>query len=92
MNKGIISSLLALALATAATAAHAVPAFARKYDSNCSSCHTAYPQLNKAGRKFKEAGYAFPKLKGETTISDFLHFDSYLPASAVFKIRPYDKK
>ncbi len=92
MNKGIISSLLALALATAATAAHAVPAFARKYDSNCSSCHNAYPQLNKAGRKFKEAGYAFPKLKGETTISDFLHFDSYLPASAVFKIRPYDKK
>jgi len=92
MNKGILTSLLALALTAAASSAHAVPAFARKYDTDCSSCHTAYPQLSKAGRKFKEAGYAFPKLKGEKTISDFLHIDEYFPASAVFKLRPYDKK
>lgn len=92
MNKGLITSLLGIAITAAATSAEAIPAFARKYDTDCSSCHTAYPQLNKAGRKFKEAGYSFPKLKGETTISDFLHWDEYFPASAVFKLRPYDKK
>ncbi|MEN8108630.1 MAG: hypothetical protein ABFS22_11565 [Pseudomonadota bacterium] len=92
MNKGIITSLLALALTAAATSAQAVPAFARKYDADCGKCHNAFPQLNTAGRKFKEAGYRFPKLKGEETISDFLQFDEYFPASAIFVSRPYDKK
>ena len=39
--------------------ASAIPAFARKYDRQCSSCHTAYPALNQVGRQFKEAGYRF---------------------------------
>ena len=37
--------------------AQAIPAFARKYEKACNSCHTAWPMLNKAGRMFKEAGY-----------------------------------
>ena len=77
--------------------AGAVPAFARKYAINCSSCHTAYPQLNRAGRRFKEAGYRFPgdvDRGGEVTsdISDFLKLDKNFPISAILVSRPYDEK
>lgn len=38
--------------------AHAIPAFARKYDTACNTCHAhAYPELNPYGRFFKENGY-----------------------------------
>jgi len=38
----------------------AIPAFARKYETSCSTCHTAYPVLNAIGRAFKAAGYRIP--------------------------------
>lgn len=73
--------------------AAAIPAFARKYEKNCSSCHTAWPMLNTAGRQFKENGYKFPTDKEKAqVISDFLYWDKYFPASAVLVARPYDKK
>lgn len=37
--------------------ASAMPAFARKYDSPCSSCHVAFPKLNEFGIAFKQRGY-----------------------------------
>lgn len=77
--------------------AEAVPAWARKYKVDCTTCHTAWPSLNAYGRDFKIAGYKIP---GETAIpeeysdviSDFLQLDKSFPVSAVFKARPYDKK
>jgi hypothetical protein len=38
-------------------AAAAIPAFARKYNLACSACHTAWPELNVFGQKFKDNGY-----------------------------------
>ena len=35
----------------------AVPAFARQTGYTCTTCHTAYPSLNKFGRRFRELGY-----------------------------------
>ncbi|MGH7591627.1 MAG: hypothetical protein ACREL2_09320, partial [Gemmatimonadales bacterium] len=35
----------------------AIPAFARKYDLPCSACHTAWPELNAFGQRFKDRGY-----------------------------------
>lgn len=35
----------------------AIPAFARKYQSSCTTCHNAYPSLNEFGYRFKENGY-----------------------------------
>ncbi|HET7041066.1 MAG TPA: hypothetical protein VFI13_03570 [Gemmatimonadales bacterium] len=35
----------------------AIPAFARKYDLSCSACHTAWPELNAFGQRFKDRGY-----------------------------------
>ena len=40
--------------------AHAIPAFARKYNVNCTVCHTAPPILNHYGQRFLENGYQLP--------------------------------
>ncbi len=42
--------------------AHAlIPAWARKYNMNCSGCHyPAPPRLNATGQRFKWAGYRMP--------------------------------
>lgn len=85
--------MLALVGAVWTAPAQAIPAFARKYEKNCSSCHTAWPMLNSAGRQFKEDGYKFPTDKEKAqVISDFLYWDKYFPAAAVLVARPYDKK
>jgi hypothetical protein len=40
--------------------AQAIPAFARKYNINCTTCHTAVPVLNPFGQRFLENGYQLP--------------------------------
>lgn len=37
--------------------AHAIPAFARKYNLPCSACHEAWPKLNNFGQVFRDNGY-----------------------------------
>src|SRR5690348_15273919 len=44
--------------------AHAIPAFARKFNVPCQTCHSAAPYLNATGRKFMEAGYRLPDEDG----------------------------
>ncbi len=38
----------------------AVPSFARKYQTSCSTCHYAYPKLNYFGKAFRNNGYRYP--------------------------------
>jgi len=38
-----------------------IPAFARKYRTTCSTCHTAAPKLNVLGEAFRLNGYRFPE-------------------------------
>ena len=38
-----------------------IPAFARKYRTSCSTCHTAAPKLNVLGEAFRLNGYRFPE-------------------------------
>ena len=45
------------ASSTGAATVTAIPAFARKYGLRCSACHTAWPELNVFGQRFKDAGY-----------------------------------
>lgn len=42
------------------TEALAIPAFARKYATSCSTCHVAYPVLNSFGKAFRAKGYRMP--------------------------------
>src|ERR1035438_4010198 len=48
-------------LLVAVTPAHAIPAFSRKYQTSCATCHNDYPELNDFGLAFKKNGFKFPK-------------------------------
>ena len=39
----------------------AIPAFSRKYQTSCTTCHNNYPELNDFGEAFKKRGFKFPK-------------------------------
>jgi hypothetical protein len=41
--------------------ARAIPAFTRKYETSCITCHVAPPKLNAFGRAFRNRGYRMPK-------------------------------
>jgi hypothetical protein len=40
--------------------ASAIPAFARKYETSCQTCHTVYPRLTPFGEAFRRNNYRFP--------------------------------
>jgi len=63
--------------------AHArIPAWARKYNMNCSGCHyPAPPRLNATGQRFKWAGYRMPEEIGEAPNVDKLQ--NYVAGHAV---------
>ncbi len=71
--------------------ASAVPAFAAKYDKKCSSCHTAWPQLNSKGRAFKERGFRLESEVEEGTNSVLEDGSMRSLMSAFFVSRPYDE-
>ncbi len=39
---------------------YAIPAFARKYQTSCQTCHVAIPALTPFGEAFRQNGYRFP--------------------------------
>lgn len=43
------------------TTGYAIPSFARKYATSCTTCHVAPPKLNAFGRAFKNLGYRMPE-------------------------------
>jgi hypothetical protein len=40
--------------------AQAIPAFARKYQTSCQTCHVVFPKLNAFGQAFRLNGYRMP--------------------------------
>jgi hypothetical protein len=78
----------------------AIPAFARKYNVNCTACHSAMPYLNSTGRSFKEAGWRMPDEDGvidmeeqpAQAISKDLWVEKYFPAAARIKGYIVDKR
>jgi hypothetical protein len=59
--KSILSVFIGIILLSAAPSVMAIPAFARKYKTACSTCHNNWPELNDFGRAFKMNGFKFPK-------------------------------
>ncbi len=88
----LLSVLLGgLASLLLSSSVQAVPNFARQEGVKCSTCHTAWPQLNAKGRAFKENGYRFPEDRDEPrTLSDLI--ETGIPAGALLVARPYDNK
>src|SRR6516164_7467126 len=58
MRYGLFSFVLVTLLCPAVT--HAIPAFARQYQTSCTTCHLDFPKLNDFGKAFKDAGVKFP--------------------------------
>jgi hypothetical protein len=56
-----IGLLALILLGGACSTAYAVPAFARKYQTSCSTCHVIFPKLNAFGEAFRLRGYRMPK-------------------------------
>lgn len=60
----MVLELLTLALVCAPlvvpTTASAIPAFSRQHKTECSTCHTIYPELNEFGDAFLKNGYVYP--------------------------------
>jgi len=48
-----------VALVFGVSAAHAIPVFARRYQTACSTCHLQYPRLNATGEAFRRNGHRF---------------------------------
>jgi len=60
---GSVLLLATAVLVVSPDPAAAIPAFARKYETSCQTCHVAYPKLNAFGEAFRLLGYKMP---GET--------------------------
>jgi hypothetical protein len=62
---GAVSTILTagylLWILAMAPRASAIPAFSRKYQTSCGTCHVNYPELNDFGEAFKRNGFKFPK-------------------------------
>ena len=63
---GIFASIIAVVIVAWAALASApkssaIPAFSRKYQTSCTTCHNNYPELNDFGEAFKKNGFKFPK-------------------------------
>jgi hypothetical protein len=56
----ILTAFLVERIATAPDA-YGIPAFARKYQTSCSTCHSNFPELNDFGEAFKKNGFKFPQ-------------------------------
>ena len=66
MNTSIMAGLLAIVVVVLVMLASvpktsAIPAFSRKYQTSCTTCHNNYPELNDFGEAFKKNGFKFPK-------------------------------
>jgi hypothetical protein len=62
-----LARFLVVAAAVSALPAHAVPYFARKYETSCQTCHVAQPKLNDFGIAFRNNGYEWPGGEEEMT-------------------------
>jgi hypothetical protein len=71
MRLRLVTTLSVIGTLLAVTEASAIPAWARKYNMNCSGCHyPAPPKLNEVGIRFRWAGYRMPNELGEAVTVD----------------------
>jgi len=61
-----LALLIGTSIVVSSADASAIPAFARRYESSCQTCHLAFPKLTPFGEAFRRNGYRFPS-GGDTT-------------------------
>jgi len=61
MVLAVIGGIIALLVVSLSSQnARAIPAFARKYQTSCLTCHTFFPHLTAVGEAFRLNGYKLP--------------------------------
>jgi hypothetical protein len=60
MHRFAAAAFVVVAILGTAAKADAVPAFARKYQTSCQTCHAMFPKLNAFGEAFRLRGYRMP--------------------------------
>ena len=63
----LFAAVLALALAAPV---QAIPSFARKYGTSCTTCHTVYPKLTPFGEAFRRNSFRFPGVDSDYVKQD----------------------
>ncbi|MCG6937483.1 MAG: hypothetical protein LJE83_04840 [Gammaproteobacteria bacterium] len=73
--------LLVISVSMIPANSEAIPAFARKYNISCNTCHAAFPRLNEFGRQFVSDNYRLPNWKDSTvdTGDDMLALPESVP-------------
>ncbi|MFQ5799211.1 MAG: hypothetical protein ACE5H0_11060 [Bacteroidota bacterium] len=61
MQSNVLVIVIAGLLSSLMEQAHAIPAFARKYRTSCTTCHIAVPKRNAFGEAFRRNGYVMPE-------------------------------
>ncbi len=69
MSPGLQKSIFAAALLLSLPA-QAIPVFARRYRTSCTTCHVLPPQLSSFGRAFRANGYRMPAGDPDTDAQD----------------------
>lgn len=59
---GVVALLVLVAFPGSAAA---IPAFARKYQTSCQTCHAPFPALSPFGEAFRRSGFRFPEGEDE---------------------------
>lgn len=65
-----LSSMLMVPMFFSGQDASALPVFARKYHTACSTCHSAFPIRNGFGEAFRNNGYRFPAGQDEDMVKE----------------------
>lgn len=67
LKKTVVAAcfMLVAGLALLTTDSQAMPNWARKYNADCTMCHTQIPKLNRVGYEFRLAGYRLPSELGK---------------------------
>jgi hypothetical protein len=71
MRRASLFAALAVIAALAAPA-HAIPSFARKYGTSCTTCHTVYPKLTPFGEAFRRNSFRFPGVDSDYVKQDVI--------------------
>lgn len=65
-NLDTVMVFIAALLSGIPSVSEAIPAFARKYNMSCSTCHAAFPRLNEFGEQFVSDNYRMPNWRDST--------------------------
>jgi hypothetical protein len=60
-----LAMLAALLAAALSAPAQAIPSFARKYGTSCTTCHSVYPKLTPFGEAFRRNSFRFPGIDSD---------------------------